>query len=93
MSGPVTDWRSLPRESNWIYRVRVFREGPTGEFEIANTRLYVRRSAAENMREKYNDWGYAVTVEVSEFAPKFVPVEELDEYSSPTRRRLTPTGR
>ena len=88
MSGPVTDWRTLPRESYWIYRVRVFRGSPTDSGEIWLTRLYVRRSAAEVMRAKYSERGYRVTVEVSAFAPAFVPVAELDACSTPTRRRL-----
>jgi hypothetical protein len=86
MSG--ADWRTLPRESNWIYRVRVFRGSPTDSGEIWHTRLYVRRSGAEYMRDKYEARGYHVTVEVSAFAPVFVPVAELDACSSPTRRRL-----
>jgi hypothetical protein len=40
------------------------------------------------MRDKYEARGYHVTVEVSAFAPVFVPVAELDACSSPTRRRL-----
>ena len=80
---PVEDWRSRPREANWIYRVRVF--NPPGDVWL--TRLYVKRSAAEQMRGKYSG-RYPVTVEVSAFAPAFVPVEVLDASSTPTRRRL-----
>jgi hypothetical protein len=81
---PVEDWRSLPREHNWIYRVRTFDD--TGDVRV--TRLYVKRSGAEYMRAKYEPRGWVVTVEVSPYAPVFVPVEDMDRVSSPTRRRL-----
>jgi hypothetical protein len=40
------------------------------------------------MRDKYEARGYDVTVEVSAFAPVFVPVEDMDSVSTRTRRRL-----
>lgn len=82
MSG--TDWRSLPRTYKWIYRVRLMTD--TGV--ILKTRLFVKRSGAEYMRDKYEARGYDVTVEVSAFSPVFVPVEDMDAVSTPTRRRL-----
>ena len=82
MSGSAGGVRQ-PREHNWIYRVRCITDG-----EIRNTRLFVKRSAAEYMRDKYEARGYDVTVEVSAFAPVFVPVEDMDSVSTRTRRRL-----
>ena len=80
----IKDWRSLPREHNWIYRVRrIDRSG-----DIHSTRLYVRRSGAEYLRAKWEARGYVVTVEVSAFAPRFVPVEDMDRVSTPNYRRL-----
>ena len=81
---PVKDWRSLPREHRWLYRVR--RVDQSGE--IREARLYVKRSGAEHLRAKWEARGWDVTVEVSAFAPVFVPVEDMDSVSSPTRRRL-----
>ena len=84
----IKDYRSLPREHNWIYRVRVWRDTPTDSGAIGPTRLYVKRSGAEYMRNKYEARGYIVTVEVSAFSPRFVPVEDMDEVSTPNYRRL-----
>ena len=80
----IKDWRSLPREHNWLYRVRRIEQSG----EIREARLYVKRSGAEYLRAKWEARGYVVTVEVSAFAPVFIPVEDMDAVSSPTRRRL-----
>ena len=80
----IKDWRSLPREHNWLYRVRRIEQSG----EIREARLYVKRSGAEYLRAKWEARGYDVTVEVSAFAPVFIPVEDMDEVSTPTRRRL-----
>lgn len=82
-TGQVKDWRSLPREHRWLYRVRRIDESG----EIREARLYVKRSGAEYLRDKWEARGWDVTVEVSAFAPVFVPVEEMDSVSSPTRKR------
>lgn len=81
---PVKDWRSLPREHKWLYRVR--RVEQSGE--IREARLYVKRSGAEYLRDKWEARGWDVTVEVSAFSPVFVPVEEMDRVSTPNYRRL-----